>query len=261
MIAAWAVVTGVFEIVAAIRLRKEIRGEWLLALSGILSVAVRRGPWSSIPSPEPWRSSWMIGAYAITLRRPVHRPRFPAAELVAIGSRASPILPSDEPMAGTGPVGDCCADNAVGDRSEPKWREQPGARDVPRPRVTVAAYRFLERASLDSSRPSRSPERRSTVAEGEKIIGIDLGTTNSVVAVMEGGDVDRHPQPGRKPADALGRRLHQQGRDPRRRAGQAAGRHQSQGNDLLDQAVHGPPAQRGPGRGEDGPVRGRRRAQ
>src|ERR1051325_10446069 len=35
---------------------------------------------------------------------------------------------------------------------------------------------------------SRS-ERRLVVAEGEKIIGIDLGTTNSVVAVMEGGDV------------------------------------------------------------------------
>src|SRR5947209_14741532 len=32
-------------------------------------------------------------------------------------------------------------------------------------------------------------ERRIVVAEGEKIIGIDLGTTNSVVAVMEGGDV------------------------------------------------------------------------
>jgi molecular chaperone DnaK len=31
--------------------------------------------------------------------------------------------------------------------------------------------------------------RRFTVAEGEKIIGIDLGTTNSVVAVMEGGEV------------------------------------------------------------------------
>src|ERR671931_243963 len=28
-----------------------------------------------------------------------------------------------------------------------------------------------------------------TVAEGEKIIGIDLGTTNSVVAVMEGAEV------------------------------------------------------------------------
>ena len=32
-------------------------------------------------------------------------------------------------------------------------------------------------------------ERRRVVSEGEKIIGIDLGTTNSVVAVMEGGDV------------------------------------------------------------------------
>jgi molecular chaperone DnaK len=32
-------------------------------------------------------------------------------------------------------------------------------------------------------------ERSTTVAEGEKIIGIDLGTTNSVVAVMEGAEV------------------------------------------------------------------------
>jgi uncharacterized membrane protein HdeD (DUF308 family) len=37
-IAAWALVMGVFQIVAAIRLRKEIEGEWLLALSGALCV-------------------------------------------------------------------------------------------------------------------------------------------------------------------------------------------------------------------------------
>src|SRR5438270_12067366 len=36
-------------------------------------------------------------------------------------------------------------------------------------------------------------ERRLVVAEGERIIGIDLGTTNSVVAVMEGGDVTDIP--------------------------------------------------------------------
>jgi uncharacterized membrane protein HdeD (DUF308 family) len=40
VIAAWALVTGGFEIAAAIRLRKVITGEWLLALSGIASVGL-----------------------------------------------------------------------------------------------------------------------------------------------------------------------------------------------------------------------------
>jgi uncharacterized membrane protein HdeD (DUF308 family) len=38
LIGSWAIVTGVLDVVAAIQLRKQLRHEWLLALSGVLSV-------------------------------------------------------------------------------------------------------------------------------------------------------------------------------------------------------------------------------
>ena len=82
------------------------------------------------------------------------------------------------------------------------------------------------------------------MAQGEKIIGIDLGTTNSVVAVMEGSEAEGDPERGRQSADAQRRRVHRQRRNAGRRTGAAAGGHQSDAHGLLDQAIHGPSAQR-----------------
>ena len=76
IIAGWAVATGILELVAAVRLRKEIKHEWLLALSGIASVAfgvlIALFPGAGALALVIW-----IGAYAFVF----------GALLVALGVR------------------------------------------------------------------------------------------------------------------------------------------------------------------------------
>jgi uncharacterized membrane protein HdeD (DUF308 family) len=63
-IAGWAVAIGVFQIIGAIRLRKEIDNEWLLILSGAVSVLFGLGIVAN-PGGGALAIVWVIGIYAI----------------------------------------------------------------------------------------------------------------------------------------------------------------------------------------------------
>jgi len=63
-IAFWAMATGIFEIIAAFRLRQSVAGEMLLALSGVLSVLFGIAL-VILPGPGALAIAWLIGAYAL----------------------------------------------------------------------------------------------------------------------------------------------------------------------------------------------------
>ncbi|MGG6265529.1 HdeD family acid-resistance protein [Leptolyngbya sp. AN03gr2] len=64
VIASWAIVTGFFQIVAAVRLRKEIRNDGLLALAGIASI-VFGILLLFYPGVGALTLLWFIGAYSL----------------------------------------------------------------------------------------------------------------------------------------------------------------------------------------------------
>jgi len=70
LVSAWSITTGIFEIGAAIRLRKEIKGEWLLGLSGALSVLLGIGIAVLLglyPAASVLSAAWVAGLFAVAI--------------------------------------------------------------------------------------------------------------------------------------------------------------------------------------------------
>ena len=64
LIAAWAILTGIVEIVAAVDLRRQIPNGWLLGLAGVLSIVF--GVLVAVqPDAGALAVVWTIGAYAL----------------------------------------------------------------------------------------------------------------------------------------------------------------------------------------------------
>jgi uncharacterized membrane protein HdeD (DUF308 family) len=63
-IAAWSIITGIFEIATAVRLRKLIANEWLLILSGIVSIIFGTLV-IALPGAGAISIVWLLGTYAL----------------------------------------------------------------------------------------------------------------------------------------------------------------------------------------------------
>jgi len=63
-IALWAILTGIFEIGAAVQLRKEMKGEWVLGAAGIISILIGILLIAN-PGAGALAVVWLIGIYAI----------------------------------------------------------------------------------------------------------------------------------------------------------------------------------------------------
>lgn len=64
VIGGWAIAIGIFQIVAAVRLRRRIQGEWLHALSGVLSVVFGIAMVLQ-PGAGAIALAWIIGWFAV----------------------------------------------------------------------------------------------------------------------------------------------------------------------------------------------------
>lgn len=64
LMASWAIVSGILEIVVAIRLRKEMEGEWMLILDGLVTILFGLAL-VLVPGAGLLAWIWMIGAFKL----------------------------------------------------------------------------------------------------------------------------------------------------------------------------------------------------
>ena len=153
------------------------------------------------------------------LHEAVAREEDPTVDGADRGRRAAARLPAPRPAAA---AGHGQGGGAVGDgRRSTEAAERSPASDV-------------------RCRRSRSDERCSV----SKILGIDLGTTNSCVAGRRGDRAAGARQPRGQPHHAVDRRLHRGRRPPGRPDRQAPGDHQPAEHGLRRQAPDRPQVRR-----------------
>ena len=130
VVAAWAVITGLFEILAAVRLRADLQDEWLLGLGGLASVIFGVFLFVS-PGAGVLAVLWLVGGYAIffgvvlialALRLRATSPRGRASRRYALPSKRSPRpLPRQELPEGNMPA-EFLASTRPGDHRLPPIR-------------------------------------------------------------------------------------------------------------------------------------------
>ncbi|MBV2365157.1 HdeD family acid-resistance protein [Streptomonospora nanhaiensis] len=135
IIGLWAVVTGAFEIAAAVRLSKQLSGEWLFIFAGVLSVAFGLVMWVA-PIAGALGLAFVVGVYAIVFGAALVvlslRLRLVRAEH---GGRLDALRAPE--AAGTHDTSGTAADRdrpEQGHPEDPQGRERtgrPGRRDEP----------------------------------------------------------------------------------------------------------------------------------
>lgn len=166
LIGAWAVVTGVAEIVTAVRLRAQISSEWLLIFVGALSVIFGLLVWFW-PLAGAQVIMWVVGAYAIVFGAVMAVAGFRLRGAADGFTAQEQAMAADaEDFGGSGAAGD------MGEPGEPTAESGTEPADAERP---VSAFDegyadgYSDGYRGDPSQPEPMPETAEDETAGPRV--------------------------------------------------------------------------------------------